>query len=153
MLLHSSQHTQDTVFCLEISLFHRLTQDLPLFLWSWQCFQAPGFIANSRHSSEHQGCEPNGGEQVAPCARCGTAGHWGQRLSLPSGALSGDQRHLRQKEARVARRVGGRPGSGVLSFANIIGRNIALLPTNFGQPPFCISGNILKVQDLESLIG
>lgn len=153
MLLHSSQQTQDTVFCLEISQFHRLTQHLPLFLRSWNCFQAPGFIAYSRNSSEHQGCKPNGGEQVVSCAPCGTVEHWGQGLCLPSGALSGDHQNLQQKEARVARRVGSRMGSGVLSFANIIGWNIALLPINFGQPPFCISGNIFKVQDLESLIG
>lgn len=89
MLLHSSQHTQDTVFCLEISHFHRLTQGLPLFSWSWNYFQAPGFMANSRNSSKHQGCEPNGGEQVVSCAPCGMAEHWGQGLCLPSGALRG----------------------------------------------------------------
>lgn len=64
-----------------------------------------------------------------------------------------DHQHLRQEEARVARRVGSGAGSGVLGFANIIGWNIALLPVSFGQPPFRISRNVFKVQDLESLIG
>lgn len=49
--------------------------------------------------------------------------------------------------------MGSRAGSGVLGFANIIGWNIALLPVSLGQPPFRISCDVFKVQDLESLVG
>lgn len=44
-------------------------------------------------------------------------------------------------------------GSGVLSFPDIIGRDIALLPVNFSQPPVHIACDIFKFKDLESLIG
>lgn len=47
----------------------------------------------------------------------------------------------------------GQPGSGVLSLPDVIGRDIALLPINFSQPPLCIACDIFKVKDPESLIG
>lgn len=47
----------------------------------------------------------------------------------------------------------GNLGSGVLSFSDIIGRDIALLPVNFSQPPLCIACDIFKLKDPESLIG
>lgn len=47
----------------------------------------------------------------------------------------------------------GNLGSGILSFPDIIGRDISLLPVNFSQPPLCIACDIFKLKDLESLIG
>lgn len=58
-----------------------------------------------------------------------------------------------RRKVKAADWVGRRTGSGIFSFADIIGWNVALLPINFGQPPLCISCNIFKLQDLESLIG
>lgn len=43
--------------------------------------------------------------------------------------------------------------SGVFSFADIVGRDVALLPVGFCQPPLCISHNVFKLQDLQSLVG
>lgn len=53
----------------------------------------------------------------------------------------------------AAREGGGNLGSGVLSFPDVIGRDIALLPVNFSQPPLRIACDIFKLKDLESLIG
>lgn len=83
-------------------------------------------------------------------APCGVVKQYGR-------AVSPEQVPLVEPQAPPAGGAGSRlsgrqTGSGVLSFANIIGRNVALLPTNFGQPPFCVPCNIFKVQDLESLI-
>lgn len=74
---------------------------------------------------------------VGPCLG---AGAWSP--PKPSGGLKA-----------AARGDGKQLGSGVLSFSDIVGWDIALPSVNFGQPPLCIACDVFKLKDPESLIG
>lgn len=70
---------------------------------------------------------------------------------LGAGAWSPPEPSVRLKAA--ARGDGRQLGSGVLSFPDIVGWNVALPSVNFSQPPLCIACDVLKLKDPESLIG